>query len=211
MTPEKAYLSPFNQYRNKPDDRPLWTNSLFSAVGAVLIFSSSLPVLFNMVTGIEPPRVIAQWHDRVRRFGIGNAYHVFPTMQTERIELIIEGSADGTTWQAYLLPWQPGAPGKRPAFIVPHQPRLDWMMWFVPTQQPPGSLFFDRLMHRLAQSSPTVTALFERDPFGGIPPTFLRVSAYRYRFTTPAERTESGNWWQREYLGLFPWISPRQP
>lgn len=198
-------------YRNKPDDRPLWTNSLFSAVGAVLIFSSSLPVLFNMVTGIEPPRVIAQWHDRVRRFGIGNAYHVFPTMQTERIELIIEGSADGTTWQAYLLPWQPGAPGKRPAFIVPHQPRLDWMMWFVPTQQPPGSLFFDRLMHRLAQSSPTVTALFERDPFGGIPPTYLRVSAYRYRFTTPAERTESGNWWQREYLGLFPWISPRQP
>jgi len=188
-----------------------WTKIVLSIVTAALIFSSSLPLLFNLVTGIEPGRSVVQWSNRVRRFGIGNAYHVFPTMQTERIELIIEGSMDGISWQAYALPWKPSAPEQKPAFIVPHQPRLDWMMWFVPTQRPPGTYVFDRLMNRLAQGSPEVTALFDADPFGENPPIYLKVSAYRYRFSSKQELKDSGDWWQREYLGLFPWVAPRRP
>ena len=190
---------------------PRRMKNLLSAAAAVLIFSSSLPLLLNSITGIDPGAMVTLWSDRVRRFGLGNAYHVFPTMQTERIELTIEGSKDGSSWQAYALPWQPGALDRKPAFIVPHQPRLDWMMWFVPTQRPPGTYVFDRLISRLAQGSPEVSLLFETDPFGGNPPIYFRVLAYRYRFTNAAERAASGNWWHREYLGLFPWIAPREP
>ena len=203
----------FRQERiyRKPDSQPHWTKTLLSATGAILILTSSMPLLFNMLTGIEPDRLTVQLSDRIRSFGLGNAYHIFPTMQTERIELIIEGSRDGKTWHSYALPWQPGAPDRKPAFIVPHQPRLDWMMWFVPTQQPPGIYIFDRLINRLAHGSTEVSALFATDPFGGNPPIYLRVLAYKYRFTTSAEQAESGNWWHREYLGLFPRIAPRTP
>ncbi|MCP5418803.1 MAG: lipase maturation factor family protein [Chromatiaceae bacterium] len=191
--------------------KPHWLNTLLLAAGAMLILSSTLPLLFTSLTGIDPGKSVMAWSDRVRRFGIGHAYHIFPTMQTERIELIIEGSMDGNHWYGYALPWQPSAPERRPPFIVPHHPRLDWMMWFVPTQQPPGSYLLERLLHRLAQGSPQVSALFATDPFGEKPPDYLRVLAYRYRFSTAAERRATGDWWQREYLGIYPWIAPRSP
>ena len=185
--------------------------AVFSVAAAALILSSSLPLLIGMTSNVQIPARLNQWTQLVRQFGIGNAYHVFPTMQTERIELQIEGSDDGADWQVYAFPWKPGALEKRPAFIVPHQPRLDWMMWFVPTQQPDMLYWFDLFMRRLWEGSPQVTALLAHNPFTAQPPRYLRVTAYRYRFTTPAERKQTGNWWKREYLGLFPQISPRQP
>ena len=173
--------------------------------------SASLPLLFRAITGVELPRPVAVWTDRIRRFGIGNAYHVFPTMQTERIELVIEGSHDGRQWQPYRLRWQPVEPSRAPAFILPHQPRLDWMMWFVPTQAPPGTIVFDQLIRRLVEDSQPVGTLLADNPFATRAPRHIRVLAYRYRFTTAAERAASGLWWQREYLGIFPFIPPRQP
>ncbi|HDH08104.1 MAG TPA: hypothetical protein ENG96_01335, partial [Gammaproteobacteria bacterium] len=48
-------------------------------------------------------------------------------------------------------------------------------------------------------------------PFKGRPPRYLRVLAYRYHFTTPEQRKQTGNWWTREYLGVFPHVKPRRP
>jgi hypothetical protein len=31
----------------------------------------------------------------------------------------------------------------------------------------------------------------------------LRVRRYRYRYTTPAERAETGDWWHRERVGTY--------
>jgi len=182
-----------------------------SAAGALLIFSSSIPLLLRNVAGVQPGKEIIAWSDRVRRYGIGNAYHVFPTMQTERIELIIEASMDGNDWHPYVLPWQPVAVDRAPAFLVPHQPRLDWMMWFVPTQQPPGTIILDRLINRLAEGSEAVNSLFASVPFNGSRPNYFRVPAYRYRFTNAEERSATGAWWIRERLGTFPWIPARNP
>ena len=41
----------------------------------------------------------------------------------------IEGSNDGVTWQAYEFKYKPGEVGRRPAWVAPHQPRLDWQMY----------------------------------------------------------------------------------
>jgi len=182
-----------------------------SSLAAVLIFSSSLPLLYRMATGDPLPDPLHRWTVNVRRFGLGNAYHVFPVMQTERVELEVEGSQDGLEWRPYRFLWKPQALDHAPSFIVPHQPRLDWMLWFVPTQHPMQLYWFDRFLRRLWEGASSVEQLLAARPFPIGPPRYLRVTAYRYQFTTSAERDENGQWWKREYLGIFPQIPPRRP
>jgi hypothetical protein len=91
-------------------------------------------------------------------------------------------------------------------FIVPHQPRLDWQLWFVP-KAPPFLDDFGAFLDRLLDGSPSVTRLLAKPPFADEPPTMLRVRVYRYRFATPSEHAEQGVWWVREDLGPF-WPLP---
>ena len=144
-------------------------------------------------------------------YSIANKYHVFPTMTTQRIELEIQGSLDGTEWKTYRFKYKPDELDERPQFIIPHQPRLDWQMWFV-TLHPRHLPWFGYFLEALLDNSPTVTALLQHNPFPEDPPRYLRVNAYRYRFTSPAQRSETGNWWQRTALGPFtplPWMERR--
>ncbi|MDJ0807613.1 MAG: lipase maturation factor family protein [Gammaproteobacteria bacterium] len=193
----------------KPTNNRLSTGLL--AVTSLLIISSSL-ISFT-ANAIKQPFYLPlhQMADSVRRFGLGNIYHIFPTMQVERQELLIEGSNDGKEWLAYRFKYTPGEPAKAPEFIVPHQPRLDWMVWFVPTQRLPQMVWFGEFLRRLHEGSDSVSGLLAENPFSDSPPRYLRVLAYRYRFATPDERAENGDWWRREYLGLFPQVVPRIP
>src|SRR5438132_8135716 len=59
-----------------------------------------------------------------------NGYGLFRVMTTERPEIVIEGSRDGVEWSEYGFRWKPGDVHRRPAFVAPHMPRLDWQMWF---------------------------------------------------------------------------------
>jgi len=192
-------------------EAPGAVHRILLATVALLLLFSSIAGFWAMASGRPLPQPLAQMHKSVQNFGVGAIYHVFPTMQTERQELIIEGSDDGSNWKAYRFRYKPQALDRRPRFIVPHQPRLDWLMWFVPTQHPIHLFWFGELMYSLEQGSPSVLELLEYDPFPDKPPKYLRVSAWRYRFTTPQERAQSGNWWKREYLGIFPMVPPRRP
>lgn len=71
--------------------------------------------------------------------------------------------------------------------------------------------WFNGFLDRLEQGSAEVLDLLEYNPFPEKPPTYLRVQVFHYRFTTRAEREQTGRWWQREYLGLFPYVRPRNP
>jgi hypothetical protein len=62
------------------------------------------------------------------------------------------------------------------------------------------------LVGRLLENDRPTLALLRRNPFAERPPTFVRAQLYRYRFTTRAERHQSGAWWSRELLGEF--LSP---
>ncbi|MBV8210856.1 MAG: lipase maturation factor family protein [Burkholderiaceae bacterium] len=181
------------------------------AAAALVVALSVSTMLATQMTEPLPRALVAL--DRIApAFGIGADYHLFPTMQTERQELRIFGSYDGKTWQAYVFRYKPDALDRAPKFIVPYQPRLDWMMWFVPPQWPDTDFWLDPFLQALRQNRPAVTRLLKSNPFEGkAPPTQLRVLAYRYRFTTPQERGRTGNWWQAEYLGEFPDVPPRRP
>ncbi len=178
---------------------------------AVLIISSSVTVFLKMTVINKIPDALTLSTIIIRSWGIGHAFHVFPTMQTERHELQIEGSYDGKEWKTYQFKYKPGPLAQPPPFIVPHQPRLDWMIWFVPPQHAEFMYFFDRFITRLEQGSAEVSALLEHDPFSEKPPEFIRVQVFQYKFTNFEERQQTGNWWKYKYLGLFPYVKPRRP
>jgi len=194
----------------RPADRGLVLKAMLPPAAALLLVASSYTA-YGLVTGRQDDLAWNAPINWVRGWGLANVYHVFPTMQTERHELVIEGSDDGRTWQAYRFRYKPNAPDERPAFSVPLHPHLDWMIWFVPTQNPAMRPWFERLLWQLHQNSPAVTGLLEHNPFPDEGPRYLRVLAYRYRFTTPQERDQTGNIWHAEYLGEFPRVPPRRP
>ena len=146
---------------------------------------------------------VAALEEWVRPFRIVNRYHVFPTMRKERIELEVEGAGPDGGWKPYRFAFKPGDTFRVTPVVIPHQPRLDWMMWFVPMGHPLNLYWFERFLQRLRENDPAVTGLLAENPFAGEPPVSVRVQAYRYRFADPFEREPGGPWWTREYLGPF--------
>ena len=173
-------------------------------LGLGALVASVVLVSLLHIWELGAPRITAQPFaavlDLARPFAIGSKYHTFPTVTTERVELVVEGSIDGMEWLAYRYHYKPDALDGPLSVVIPHQPRLDWMTWFVPLGHPVNQLWFERFLGRLHQGSPAVTGLLAHNPFPNTPPRYLRVLAYRYTFTDWAGRTESGNWWRREPL-----------
>ena len=130
---------------------------------------------------------------------IANSYGLFAVMTTRRPEIIIEGSVDGNEWLAYQLPYKPGALERPPVWATPHQPRLDWQLWFAalaPAEQNP---WLKGLVVGLLTGSEPILALFEYNPFPGAPPSFIRASLYQYHFSNWQTRRQTGHWWTREF------------
>jgi predicted DCC family thiol-disulfide oxidoreductase YuxK len=132
-----------------------------------------------------------------------NSYGLFAVMTTERPEIIIEGSSDRRDWKEYGFPYKPGEPIRRPAFVAPHQPRLDWQMWFAALGNYRQNPWLVNFCVRLLQGSPQVLALLERNPFPDQPPKYIRARLYNYQFTSREERNHTGGWWKRELKGEY--------
>jgi len=76
-------------------------------------------------------------------------------------------------------------------------------MWFAALSNYRVQPWFVNFLARLLEGSPEVLRLMERNPFPGHPPRFVRAQLYEYRFTTSAERGTTGDWWSRDYLGVY--------
>jgi hypothetical protein len=139
----------------------------------------------------------------VAPFQIINSYGLFAVMTVTRPEIVIEGSNDGVNWLEYEFKYKPGDVTRRPAWVAPHQPRLDWQMWFAALGDYQSDPWIVRFMARLLQGSPEVLRLLARNPFPGGPPRYVRAQRYQYRFTNPAERKSKGAWWKRELKGVY--------
>lgn len=135
--------------------------------------------------------------DAIAPLRLVNPYGPFATLTRERPQIVIEGSRDGVHWQEIGLRWQP-APGRAPGWNVPHQPRLDWQLWFAARGSYRLNPWFARLLLGILRGSPEVRGLLGDDPFaGGGPPRVVRALLYEYRFADP------GAWWVRRPLGLY--------
>ncbi|MHB2025375.1 MAG: lipase maturation factor family protein [Elusimicrobiota bacterium] len=167
--------------------------AIFGAVQIAGIFGRR-PRLPRFVSSIS--QAIEPWH-------LVNGYGLFAVMTTSRHEISLEGSADGRTWLEYPFRWKPDAPGAAPRFVEPHQPRLDWQMWFAALGDCRDNPWFLNVMARLLQGSKPVASLLAANPFPDKPPRYVRAVLYDYRLTDWDERRKTGDWWTRKILGLY--------
>ena len=135
---------------------------------------------------------------------IVNSYGLFAVMTTTRLELQIEGSADGETWKPYEFPYKPGYEGVAPRWVAPFQPRLDWQMWFAALSNYQSNPWLVSCVVRLLEGSQPVQDLLATNPFPGQPPRYVRAMLYEYTFSTFDAKSRTGVWWtrqlKREYL-----------
>ncbi len=171
---------------------------------ACVILLVSVQQVWDTLHGARGRLASPEWLSKqILPFDSLNSYGLFAMMTTERPEIIIEGSDDGKTWLPYEFRYKPGDLKRPPAFVAPHQPRLDWQMWFAALSDYQQNRWFVNFCLRLLQGAPEVLALMEKNPFPDAPPRYIRAQLYEYIFTDLKERRADGAWWRREYKGEY--------
>uniref|UniRef100_A0A8C7SB84 Lipase maturation factor n=1 Tax=Oncorhynchus mykiss TaxID=8022 RepID=A0A8C7SB84_ONCMY len=186
-----------------------WT--VFGAAAVSMFAISLVPFTF-----IEYDSNASVWpgvrrgYDAVSRYQLVNSYGLFRRMTGVggRPEVVIEGSMDKVTWTEIEFMYKPGNLSAPPSVITPHQPRLDWQMWFAALGTHTHSPWFTSLIYRLLQGKTDVIELIQSDvsqyPFHQQPPTYLRAHRYKYWFTkTLADGSYPQRWWRRVYIEEF--------
>src|ERR1700722_8386600 len=169
---------------------------------AVVIMIVSLAQLRAEFGGTAP--VPAAWlYEEIAPLRIVNTYGLFAVMTTTLPEIIVEGSDDGVHWREYDFKYKPGDVMRRPPWNFPHQPRLDWQMWFAALGTASENPWLAQFLERLLQNSPEVTALLGVNPFEPRPPRYIRALLYDYRYSTPQEKAATGAWWVRRPEGIY--------
>jgi len=188
--------------RGGPDRRPLTRIALGCAALAALAMTA-MDGYLSTYREWNPPNWVRKVLVAVQPFHAFNQYGLFARMTESRPEIVIEGSRDGSTWLEYEFSWKPGDVKRPPGFVQPHQPRLDWQMWFAALGTYQRNPWFGNLLRRILEGRTEVLALFEKNPFAEGPPRYVRATLYRYYFTDAKTRRETGAWWNRERLGLY--------
>ena len=191
-------------------DRPArdgWPRAMAAVCAVVLFTLGGLTCAREIATTLERsgrPSLDLSWSDTVvgwtRPFRSVNGYGLFRVMTVDRPEIVIQRSADGVEWTDWDLRWKPGEPGRRPGMAAPHQPRLDWQLWFAALDPRGAEYWLTSLMAGLLEGAPAVTRLMGEGTDSDGPPEYLRLAYYDYRFTTPTERADTGAWWHRELI-----------
>jgi len=145
------------------------------------------------------------------RLRLVNTYHLFASITRERIEPEFQTLADGpveerqaedSAWTAQHFRHKPGDLDRAPDFVAPHQPRVDFRLWFYGLafqRRPPD--YVHALLERLCEEPQLVQALF-RAPLPAHPAA-VRLVFWQYQFTSSAERRSTGAWWRRTRLATF--------
>src|SRR5438552_5431568 len=102
-------------------------NAIAIALSLVVVYLSVPPVL-NIFSGRQLMNYSYDPLDLV------NTYGAFGSVGRERDEIVFEGMDDtaisgDTKWKEYEFKAKPGDPNRRPPFVAPYQPRIDWQIW----------------------------------------------------------------------------------
>jgi len=184
-----------------PRPRPVWRTGVDALAVAPLLALGASELLARLQRPPPLPRGLESLEGWLRPLRAVNGYGLFAVMTVRRPEISLEGSEDGRTWHAYTFRYKVSALEEVPRQVAPHQPRLDWQMWFAALGSPPNWLL--ALVLRLLEGSPEVEKLFAHTPFAGRPPRYVRAVLHDYRMTDRETRARTGAWWTRERLGLY--------
>ena len=193
-------VSPVQAWPVAPVPTPLFAATV--ALAALVAFLS-IRVVRNL---LSPGQAMNASFDALH---LVNTYGAFGSITRTRYEIVVEGTADevladDTAWREYAFPGKPGDPSRRPPQVAPSHHRLGWQLWFAAMSPSPARHpWFHRLLAKLLDGDGTTKALLAADPFPDDPPAHVRAVRYRYRFTTPEERAETGDWWRRQLVGTY--------
>jgi hypothetical protein len=125
-------------------------------------------------------------------------FYEFSRMTISRDEIVLEGQAADKTWFTYEFKYKPGSVDRMPPMVAPHQPRLDWQMWFAPLSPSNSNPWYYMFLVRLLEGSPDVASLLESVP--KTKSVNIRSSYYNYHFT---ETGKNSTWWTRKTKGNY--------
>jgi predicted DCC family thiol-disulfide oxidoreductase YuxK len=179
--------------------QPWWITSLFAAPAAAIVLITIVAFARECEWELHFPTWIRWLHDESYPFRSANGYGLFRVMTKQRYEIVIEGSDDGEHWKVYDFKYKPGDVNRRPEFLSPHMPRLDWQMWFAALDQQPPQWFI-AFLTKLLQGSPQVSGLLKTNPFPDHPPRYVHALLYDYHF---ADDPKGRAWWKRTLLGEY--------
>ncbi|ANF33070.1 hypothetical protein A0130_16630 [Leifsonia xyli] len=189
------------------DTVPLWY-AVVALAATVFLVVLSWPPLRNLFAHRQLMNAsFNRWH-------LVNAYGAFGSVTRERYEVVVEGTADdphdpSAVWREYGFKGKPGDPHRVPRQFAPYHLRLDWLMWFLALGSR-DSPWFEVFLLRLLEADRPTLKLLRHDPFGGEAPRAVRARMFLYRFSTHAEKRETGDVWVRSEVGdLVPPLSLR--
>src|SRR6059058_5548806 len=189
------------------DSEPSGINNTIAVALSVLVAYLSIGPVANLISERQ------MMNTSFDRLSLVNTYGAFGAVGKERDEIIFEGTDDGvitgdTQWKEYEFKAKPGGPNRRPPFIAPYQPRLDWQIWFAAMASPeeyPWTLHF---AWKLLHNDPATLSLLANNPFPDAPPHYIRARLYRYQFAPLGDKA----WWKREPIGEWlPALSKDDP
>jgi hypothetical protein len=180
---------------------PLWYETLVIAYTVAVVALSYQPAR-NLVSRQQ------LMNASFDPFHLVNTYGAFGSITRNRYELVIEGTTDPVAGpeergREYEFKGKPGDPRRVPPQVAPYHLRLDWLMWFAALSPAYAEPWLSRLLYGLLTGDRDVLRLLRANPFPGQPPVSVRVSRYRYRFTTWRQLRQTGAWWERIPAGVY--------
>jgi hypothetical protein len=169
--------------------------------------------LFRQMTGV------GKWKST---FGLMKTSGEYPAV-VQRPELIMEAyDRSNNIWTEIPFKYKPSLnTSNYPKFVAPHQPRLDWQMWFAALSNYQQQTWFINLVDRILNGNcDELVSLLDADkyPFPiGTSPAYVRAKINNYDFTryytewsrrnpgaTFVSNPVSGGWWyhtfHRDYI-----------
>ena len=183
--------------------RARWPLPALVPVAFITLLLTTVAMLARFDLDVPWPRPVAVLRQATAPLLTWNGYGLFADMTTERFEIVVEGSEDGLTWRELEFRYKPGDLSRRPPFLQPHMPRLDWRMCFAALGPYQASPWLERFELGILRGEPDVIALLATNPFPERPPRHVRSLLYVYRFTDGPTRRATGQWWRREFVGPF--------
>jgi len=180
--------------------------SLFSVLSYGLIclalFSITLVPYSSLhkETNQALPEQLRDAYAKTSRYHLTSSYGLFRRMTGTdggRPEVILEYANDlKGPWEEYQFLYKPGNLSAPPTFLIPHQPRLDWQMWFAALSTYHDTPWLVSLSYRLLQGEPSVRNLLDKEKLPTPAPKYIKGSLYRYKFTSLYQKPQ--DWWKRK-------------
>lgn len=206
--------------------------AIVALVLATVVFAVLARPFASIVPGGGVERALPSFGGRVddaarttlsEKLRVGSGYGLFRRMtgvgdgdgRVARPELVVEGKwgdSGGGEWRAIEFRYKPGNVSEAPKFVAPHQPRLDWQMWFAALgHRAHHDPWLVHLVTKLLAGEPDVVKLLRTTsslPTPPPPPKFIRVRKYEYAFSGDGggRDVDVGTWWTRKHVGEY--LSP---